>query len=585
MRPSRASLLLALILAGCASQPPVAAPPAEQVPPRVLLVSFDGVSWESLSEDPTAAGLGPDGWKRLAAEGVTARLIPVSPTLTAVTHVAMATGVPPAQTGIVSNTLHLPGTPADASESGFEAEIQAEAIWETARRSGKRVGVITYPGVDATSPRRIADFGLIYTSPVSRPSFQTVAPSDFAPGSAAGSFSPPRAARLVWTWSFDGRETSEPVEIVAIDTTNDATVNYDDFVVRHGEATFEVGDDRWFPLSVAVDEGGSSHLFGSWSRIVEFDPSLGKLVLYWGSVSRTLGYPESFRKMIDERVGFWPGPPDEYNAGLWIRERRGIEPRMFVDQLRRFSEFFTRATVLAAESMEWDLLLSYQPIVDEAEHQWHLVSPLQQWSTPENLAAAAAVRRAAYRAFDDATGTLLKATPPGATLVVVSDHGMAALHTGVRLNRLLEQWGLATLERGRPTRDSLWAAFSSGGYANLHRFGPELPGEAEEIARKLESLTAPDGTRVMERVRVTAAGENPRLGQIEAYLHPGYTFASGTGEIFEKTNFFGQHGYLAHHPEIHAIFGAWGAGVVKPFPDTLEQTQLAGWIERVLGIE
>jgi hypothetical protein len=288
--------------------------------------------------------------------------------------------------------------------------------------------------------------------------------------------------------------------------------------------------------------------------------------------------------MIEERAGFWPGPPDEYNAALWIRERRGIDPQMFIDQMRRFSQFFTRATEIAAASMEWDLLLAYQPIVDEAEHQWRLVSPVQQWSTPENVETAGRVRRAAYEAFDDAAEALVKATPDGATLVVVSDHGMTALHTGVRMNRLLEQWGFATLERGRPVAGSRWASFSSGGYANLHAFGAETPGEAEEIARRLEELAAPDGTRVMERVRLVGPGENPRLGRIEAYLRPGYAFISGSGEIFEKTNYFGQHGYLSHHPELHAIFGAWGAGVAKPFPATLEQTQVTPWIASVLGI-
>jgi hypothetical protein len=234
--------------------------------------------------------------------------------------------------------------------------------------------------------------------------------------------------------------------------------------------------------------------------------------------------------------------------------------------------------------MEWDLLLAYQPIVDETEHQWRLVSPAQQWSTPENLDAAAAVRRAAYAAFDEATAALVAMTPPGATLLVVSDHGMAALHTGVRVNALLERWGLATLERGRPSKQSRWAAYSSGGYANLHRFGAEVPGETETIARRLEEQTAPDGTRVFERIRVIAPGENPRLGQIEAYLRPGYAFISGSGEIFEKTPYFGQHGYLAHHPELHAIFGVWGAAATKPFPATLEQTQIAPWIASVLRI-
>lgn len=582
-------VLLPFALLSCAQAPPptTAPDPATAAPStRVVLVSFDGVGFDALAEQ--ADGLGTDGWNRIRREGVTARMIPVNPTLTSVTHVAMATGAQPSRSGVVSNTLHLPGTPPTEWASGFDVAIDTDTIWQAASRAGKRVGAITYPGLDGTTPERTADFGLIYTQPVSRSRLESIDRSEFQPDpilSRFVSFSPILVSRRTWRWSLADRNFATEIDLIALDTTNDGEKNYDDFVVRQGDVAFEVGDDRWFPLSVEIDENGSPHLFGSWSKILAFHPELDSLQLYWGPVSRTRGYPDSFRRLIDLEVGFWPGPPDDWAAVRWLDEREGIDPQTFVEQLERFSDFFTRATLLAMNRMRWDLLLSYQPIVDEAEHQWHLVLDRQLFSTPENRAAGAAVRASAFRAFDTALAELLEAADPTTSIVVVADHGLTALHTGVQINGLLVDWGYAVGAGRNPAPESRWAAYASGGVAHLHRFGAADPGEIETLIRRLLEVRSPEGEIVFERVERTGPSAHPREGIIVAYLLPGFAFQSGVeGERFRKTTYFGQHGYLNHHSALHPIFGAWGAGVPARFPETIDQTEVAGWVSRLLDI-
>ncbi|HWS71243.1 MAG TPA: alkaline phosphatase family protein, partial [Thermoanaerobaculia bacterium] len=166
------AVLAAGLLSACA---PAAAPPPAVAPPpapprfapsgtasRVVLLSFDGIGADSLQ----AFGAG-ETFQRLTAEGTQVeRVTPVTPTVTASTHTAILTGATPERSGIVANKFHLPGTPPAQIAAGLETEIDAETIVEAARRQGKRVGTIAFPTIDAASPRRTADWGLIFRRPL-----------------------------------------------------------------------------------------------------------------------------------------------------------------------------------------------------------------------------------------------------------------------------------------------------------------------------------------------------------------------------------------------------------------------------------
>ena len=60
-----------------------------------------------------------------------------------------------------------------------------------------------------------------------------------------------------------------------------------------------------------------------------------------------------------------------------------------MEQLDRFSDFLSSVTELGLQTMSGDLVLTYQPIVDETEHQFRSTD---------------AVRQPAYAAFDRAAG-------------------------------------------------------------------------------------------------------------------------------------------------------------------------------------
>src|SRR3989338_6622914 len=131
---------------------------------KVIVMSFDGCAnqliQKYLREDFKNKGFG-----RIEKEGILSPMHVSLPSLTATSHISIITGASPGQHGIVSNNFHAVTDSILKSTNGFSAPLdpQTPALWEIAKAQGKRVGVMTYPGVDGTDERRTADWGLVYT--------------------------------------------------------------------------------------------------------------------------------------------------------------------------------------------------------------------------------------------------------------------------------------------------------------------------------------------------------------------------------------------------------------------------------------
>src|SRR5262245_47707792 len=147
----------------------LAAVPAAHAEPRVIVISLDGATprlVESFMKDGTLSrdrGLG-----LLEREGVSAeRNVTINPSLTAPSHIAIATGSTAARNDVASNTFHLVASPFISTISGFGAPIggythlgpaespdpTAEPLWLALRAAGKRVVTATFPGGDGLDVR------------------------------------------------------------------------------------------------------------------------------------------------------------------------------------------------------------------------------------------------------------------------------------------------------------------------------------------------------------------------------------------------------------------------------------------------
>jgi predicted AlkP superfamily pyrophosphatase or phosphodiesterase len=115
----------------------------------LILISIDGYRADYLDRghSPVLAALAADG---VRAKG----LRPVFPSLTFPNHYTIVTGLYPDEHGIVNNTMHDPvlgnfSPPNRAANTDGRWWDQAEPIWVTAQKHGRRTASVYWPGTQA----------------------------------------------------------------------------------------------------------------------------------------------------------------------------------------------------------------------------------------------------------------------------------------------------------------------------------------------------------------------------------------------------------------------------------------------------
>lgn len=588
-------ILLVTLAAGLASGL------APSPPRRVVVVSFDGAGGSDLQHRREGGVFGPDGFERARRGGFSAeRLVEVSPSLTAVSHAAISSGAPPSATGIVLNWFHPAGASLGKHVSGFETESAVETIWEAAARQGKRVASIGWPGLTLQSPRMSVPVAMRFVDSKERGSFLKLAAKDFSDAVVAmplgvRSFSPPK------TWT----SPSKALSFTAIDGSDDGRRNYDALVADTGGQLVRVKPGEWFALARRADMGGEKAvLFGRWGKLLSLAPDLSTAVVYVGVEHRNFAVPDDFRRTLDARAGFWPGPPD-------ISFLESVTPDLgsFQEQITRFGDFFTSAFEVADRRGDWDLLLAYQPIVDEAEHALLLVDPRQTGYTPERAEKFAAAVREVWKIADSEAARYLSFAERG-DVVFVSDHGLRPAWKSFYLREALRRRGWLKATKG-PQRlevapDSPVDAAAGGGMATIFvNRAATMPGgvvpapraEAlvDEMASYFESLVDDDGQRVFAVVAkppaLPALGlDHPNSGDLVLIAANGTTIRAGFPVDGDKASLFGgpeelgRHGY-GPDPDLDGIFFHVGDGIAPERVPTFRAVDVAGRVAERLGID
>jgi len=573
----------------CAPLAPV--PSRETRPPggsgarrRAVLISFDAVSGERLArllEDP--AKLTAGGYRRIAERGFFAvRSVPPTPSLTAVSHITHVTGALPQATGIVSNWMLDWSKPFGTALSGFDAPVRAETLWEAARRQGKRTGVMLYPGADGKSPERTADWAMIWPGdePLARARLHLVQASSWeAPeGKPPGSFSPARRLTIAFS------KTPHSVTFFALDATDDGKVNYDRLrVVPETGPPLEVRPDGWFPVELKRPEGRT----GAWCKLLVLAPDLSKAEIYMGGLYRNAGYPEEFVKTLDERIGFWPGTPDSavFGAGSTRSE-------VFLEQAERVAGFLTQAQLLAFSRNDWDLLLMYQPQVDEVSHEFWLTDPRQSGYAPDRAARFAEIVDRGYALADRSLDAIEKGLAPGDSIFVTSDHGMTAIWREIFPNEILRQAGVVVVNaEKRIDPSSAAVAITSGGIAHIYLKGSSESGLLEKIERLFRDFRVRGESpweRLVRREDAGSLGLNaPESGDLILLAKPGYVLARGAreGETLGTPDHLGAHGYLNVHPQLHATFLAAGPGISRARVPQINSWEIAARVAKTIEMK
>lgn len=588
-------------LAACALLVLLGSAAAASGPRRVVVVSFDGAGGFELRRRVAEGILGPDGFRRALAEGFSAeRLAVVTPSATSVSHASISTGAYPARHGIVANTFHRAGDPITSESRGFHVEPAVEAIWEAAARQGKRVASIAWPGLSQRTPRTTCAVALEFGEPIRGAVWHAepgspLADAAFALPAGIVSFSPPRSlpAPLL---GDDGR-------LVLVDTEDDGRRGYDTLVAvgMDGALLARGRAGAWMPVAVRRDDGEvKGALFGRWLKLVTLAPDLSKVALYVGPRDRTRARPDDFRRTVERRAGFWPGSPDPALLALGDTES-------FLEQATRLSEYLGEAFRIADRRGDWDLLLGYDPVLDDTEHPLFLVDPRQPQGTAERRAAAAAALKQAWRIADRAAANYLSFASRGDVLLV-SDHGtrpaFRAFHLLEAMRR--EGWVKArTLDgKTKPGPDSPATALVAGsfGFVVVNREG-KVPGgvvperEADALVRRIAAhmrgLKDETGHPLFTIVATPAEAhelglDTPNAGDLVLAARSGVTlkldFPGADAALLGPADQPGQHG-AEPDPQLDGIFAHVGDGILRERVDVFRALDVARTVSSRLGIE
>lgn len=145
----RAALIAVLLTLACSgSKAPAPAAPATPsgavAPHRVVMISIDGLRPEYW-RTPDAYGAKIPTLRKLVAEGATATMKSVWPTVTYPAHTTLVTGVRPARHGIVNN---LPFDPLGQNFDGwywYASEIRTPTLWQRAKERGYTTANVYWP--------------------------------------------------------------------------------------------------------------------------------------------------------------------------------------------------------------------------------------------------------------------------------------------------------------------------------------------------------------------------------------------------------------------------------------------------------
>jgi len=603
------------------SAKPQGGPAAPRLTRRVVVVSLDGASAEELQQLWRDDLLDEGGFARFFREGeVASALVPVDPTLTAPNHVSLATGAAPDHTGIVGNHFHPAGAAPFAEAAGFSFPIGVETLWEAARRQKKRVAVLTWPGVDGSEPRRQADLGMTYVTGAERAArLLACGRSDWRPAAAAPKLAsrlPVLAIHVTLPESGGGGAGGVPpagFDLYAVARGGDNQEGYDGVVaatsaplggkgasVANLEQSEPLAAGQWAEITFP-DRGGRSV---TWVKVLALDPDLEKVRVYFTGTYPLKAYPADFAKDLAETNLAWPGPPDDRRLAAAWAGQPGIDLDTWTEQAERFAAFFGGAMRVAAARDDWDLMLGYIPVIDEAGHMLLLADPHQAGYSAARRDELARARRRVWQAVDHELRMLMAAVDLGrTTVVVVSDHGMAPVHTLIDLNALLRDRGMLAAPGAAAAGGGGAYAIGNGGMAHLYLAEPEggaagagAPARRRQLLELRDQLLAwksGDDTPIERAVTHQEAAElgldHPNSGDLILFAHEGYAFDPGPAPagaaITHPASAYGMHGYLSSHPDMRGIYLAIGKDV-KPASTTgtVQATDVAGRVAAWLGI-
>ncbi len=609
---------------------PVSPPVRGQMPAHAIILSWDGTV-PAFVHDLLRDGKLPN-LARLIDEGAFADAVTTTfPSKTAAGHASLWTGAPASITGISGNGV--PRTPRSLftildAASGFDStSLRAEPLWMAAARGGRRTVVVQatqgwpfepYTRDGPFGPGQADRLALFegYAGVLGREGIVTArdAAARLADGWAnlPASAAPPREITfMVGSTRFFG---------LFIDDPEDPSRGYDTLFVARVKDVQQAGArlkpgfsspgtlDRW---SQTVDvEASNQSGAGAYLRLFDLKPDGSDYLLYHTRPIRELSSRPELLPAMRRAAGVFVGNGAGrlYEQGLFgptiMRGGDGTAERRYLETVLLVQRHLMEATQWALTSLPWDLLFTYTPYPDEAEHLWRgYLEPSLPGHRPDVAQRLRPFLEAVYQSCDVFLGLLMRRRPANTVLAQVSDHGMEGINRVVAVNAVLQRAGLLAVDdQGRVDLARTRAIYPpvNNTYILINtrerKGGIVSADERAAVVAEIRRLMA--GVRDGGRPVVTAVWDAQTDGEIlgiggesggDVYLDilPGYDFDArlGAGAAILPREPFGTHLFDPRRGSMRTIMvlNGPGVGAGRRLSD-VRTIDLAPTIAELLGI-
>jgi predicted AlkP superfamily phosphohydrolase/phosphomutase len=564
-----------------------------QTPTRAIVLAWDGAV-PAFVHEMLRSGQLPNLAKLIEGGAFADDVIPCFPSLTAPAFASLWTGAPPRITGISGNRVpRLPRSQFTILESsaGFNnALLQAEPLWASAERGGRRVVVTHVPFGGDKSDRGVHFQG-----------YRGIAGRD---GVINDRTSKPQPAQ---SWENLPSSVVPPLEItftigasrfygLLIDDPSDPQKGYDTLLVAtardgkevkaklKGEPAGPGGELFWSkPIDVKTNDRRDAAVY---LRLFDLKPDGGVFLLFFTRPAREIvsrpDLVDTANSVSRAFIGNGANPlynqgslgPTLPNGGDGTAEARYLETVSFAQhQLAETNRW-------ALEQLPWDLFVAYTPFPDEAEHMWRgFLEPGLPGFRQDIADRLRPLLQQVYRLSDELLGLLMTYRTENTIVALISDHGMEGTHRLVAINKLLQEKGiLAVDERGRvdlARTKAIYPAINNG-YLLINstdrKGGIVSPEERDDLIQRIRELLFEirDGERqvVTGVYNAQTDGDAKGIGgesggDIYIDLLPGYEPDPklGAAELVAKREPHGMHGFNPLRPSMRTIMVLNGPGV------------------------
>ncbi len=402
--------------------------------PKTIVISLDGATPALVNKYLNNGAIAYNaGLGLLKKKGTVAtQNITVNPSLTAPSHIAIATGSGAAANDINANSFHLVASLFNQNISGFAAPIggysidgpmessqpTANPLWLALRANGKKVVAATFPGADGadifeptsgkllqSSAVRTVDYTVPFGSfaGVGAKGFNLSA-TDFTPASTTTTEQLKSAGKVSYSQvlqtktaldTFTTGTVTYNIQVAALDTTRDRKINYDTLVFFDAQRGIQIEPFKLPATGAAYVQAqsntsskfyleGSTNKAGTSFYVSKLAPDLSQV-----RIARYSAYfiPRNTPVIADvddinNNVGFWsPQPdfriPERLSPGFTDFPDLELEA-IYQDQVRTFVDYQTRVALRAiAQNSNADLVLTYIEQPDGSSHQFLLTDSRQ----------------------------------------------------------------------------------------------------------------------------------------------------------------------------------------------------------------